>query len=167
MKNTNLFQYLAFIFFSTLTLQLNAQERHTITLTCNTSEITEQNLNEVCSFGQTSSLPNKDYSVEVQVSDVILWNAGYADPNQGYIDIKSIDFESGTNIFKDKHILDEDDIPNGTIVAIVKKGETGDELKYAVTFDAYNQDGRFVGRFEIDPKIKIKPPSVSSELRRN
>jgi len=168
MKNTNLLQYLAFILFSALTLQINAQERHTITLTCESAELTEENINEVCSFGQTSSVPNKDYLVEVQMSDVILWNAKYKGADQGYIDIKSIDFEEGTNIFRDKHILDEEDgIPNGTIVAIVRKGEQGDELKYAVTFDAYNAGGDFVGRFKIDPKIKIKKLSISEQMERN
>jgi hypothetical protein len=150
-----------------ITLSTFAQERHTITLTCQSSELTEQNINDMCRFGQSSSVSNKDYTIEAQVSDIILWNGKYAEPGQGYIDIVSIDFESGTNIFKDRRILDQDDgLPNGTIVAIVKKGEENDEMKYKITFDAYNRDGDFISRFKIDPKIKIRR-LTSNQIQRN
>lgn len=138
-------------------LNTYGQERHTITLTCQSAELTSENINDYCTFGQSSSVPNKDYTIEAQVSDVILWNGKYAEPGQGYIDIVSVDFESGVNIFKDRHVLDKDDgLPDGTIVAIVKKGENGDELKYKITFDAYNSEGDIISRFKIDPKIKVR-----------
>ncbi len=144
-------------FMSCFFLKTYGQERHTITLTCQTTELTDQSINDLCTFGQSSSVANKDYTVEAQVSDVILWNGKYAEPGLGYIDIVSVDFEAGTNIFKDKHLMDKDDgLPDGTIVAMVKKGESGDELKYKITFDAYDSQGDFISRFKIDPKIKVR-----------
>lgn len=146
------FSILAFVF----SIALFAQERHEIVLTCTTSDITERNVNEVCSFGQNSDITNEEYTVDVGLSDIVVWKGRYSEPNMGQIEITNIVYEDGVNIFKNRNIHDrEDGRQDGNIVAIVKQGEQDDFLKYIIKFDVYKEGGAFVGRFSIDPKLRV------------
>ena len=157
MRKINLIKTSFFLLFSVFCFCTQAQEKHTIELTCSTSQLNDDNINQVCNFGQNDNEPNENFTIEADVDDLVLWESKYKIADIGYIDIVKIDYESGVNIFKDKHIYDDEDrSPDGKIYAVVKKGNDGEMLKYKITFDAYDKGGDFVGRFSIDPKIRIR-----------
>lgn len=149
MKNKSIFNTSLFLLMFSTSL-FYAQTTHTIVLTCDPSEITEENVNEVCSFGQDSSIPNKDFTIEVNTKDVIVWRGMSSDSNYS-LKLKSINYKKGVDVFDEPVLRDN----RGIVSAVVLKGQPGDEEKYDISFRVYKNGSRIPGKFTIDPRIKI------------
>ena len=156
MSTIKLSHFFFFLFFVTFSIHSYAQVQRTITLSCQDNQLTDDNINSVCNFGQPSDISNEEFTVDLPKAGIAIFEGKFETPGLGYIDIVSIDYESGVNIFRDRHLRGGGNSANdGRIRGVVKRGNVGDVLKYAITFDAYDSNGNFIGRFTIDPKIKI------------
>jgi len=153
MKNPYTFKNLLLVFTIFLNTLIFAQTTHTIVLTCNTSNITKENVNKVCNFGQEANVSNEEYTIDVNVGDIVVWRgiAVNSELNSS-IELKQVNYEGGKNVFGQNTIKDRGGIITGEIV----QGQPGDEEKYNLKFKV-SVDGRSVnGMFMIDPRIRVK-----------
>ncbi|SDG64791.1 hypothetical protein [Psychroflexus sediminis] len=134
-----------------LTTTIFAQTTHTITLTCDTTNITRDNVNQVCSFGQQANVSNVDFTTYVNVGDVVVWE-GQASNAESSVELHSINYQGGQNVFDQNVINDVDGIVTGTVA----QGQPGDVEKYSLKFRVYRNGSQLPGIFEIDPRIRIQ-----------
>ena len=130
-------------------------ETHYITLNVNTAVVNTQNASEVSNFGQGEDISNEDFTISVRIGDTVIWR-GFSNTSQNdVVNIVSINYEGGANIF-DQNILrgngDDPELVVGTVVS----GNVGDTLKYKISFTVLNDGTRRQGTYHIDPKIRIK-----------
>lgn len=128
---------------------------HIITLTVDTDNIQKPDIDKYCTFGQSSSIPNEDYTVVVNVGDHIIWRGV---PKHGktssVVNITSINYEGGNNIFGRNTIRGNGQTPE-TVHATVMSGTAGEEETYEINFTVFNNGKQRNGRFQIDPKIQV------------
>lgn len=151
MKSVYTIKSIALVVTFFFSVVVTAQTTHTIILTCDTSDITTENVNEVCSFGQDSGISNEDFTVDASIGDVILWRGIAKNDNlSSTIEIKEVNYHDGKNVFGDETLKSR----GGLLSAEVIEGDPGDEVKYDLTFRVY-VDGRRLNTFTIDPKIRV------------
>lgn len=134
-------------------IQLRGQETHSIKLNVDTVLLTEDNIDEMCDFGQDETISNKEYMIEAALGDIIIWTGVSTSSQFDKVHIKAISYDSGVRIFSG-NLRDYRRNP-GYIKGIITRGAIGDVNKYKITFEILNNDGRSSGTFQIDPKIKI------------
>jgi hypothetical protein len=131
---------------------VSAQTTHTVILTCDTSDITKENVNEVCNFGQDRGVSNEDYTISVNLGDVILWRGiAINERLSSSLKIKEVTYQAGKNVFGEDTLKDRGGLVSGEII----QGRAGDEEKYNIQFIVYVGGHQVNGPFVIDPKIKI------------
>lgn len=133
-------------------LTINAQTIHTITLNVDTENITNSNIAETCNFGQDEEITNENYSIEVNIGDIVEWVGVSTSSSEDVVEIISINYEGGARVF-DRNILRDN---NGVVTGVVSSGRPGDYQKYNVKFRVYRNGNRLSGVFKIDPKLLIK-----------
>jgi len=132
---------------------VSAQTTHTVILTCDTSNITKENVNEVCNFGQGRGVSNKDYTISVNLGDVILWRGiAINERLSSSLKIKEVTYQEGKNVFGEDTLKDRGGLVSGEVI----QGRAGDEEKYNIHFIVYVGGHQVNGPFVIDPKIKIR-----------
>lgn len=152
MKNEYILKSTVLLLTLFITTLVNAQTTHTIILTCDTSNITKENVNEVCSFGQGRSISNKDYTLDVRLGDVIVWRGLASNSDlSSTIKLEQVDYQGGRNVFVRNALSDDEGIITGEVV----QGEVGDEEKYDLKFRVYIDGRRLSDKFVIDPRIRI------------
>lgn len=151
MKKRFAMKYLILALGVSLTTLVSAQTTHSIILTCDTNNITRDNVNEVCSFGQESDVSNVDFTTDVNVGDIVVWE-GEASNVESSVELHSINYQGGQNVFGQNVINDVDGIVTGTVA----QGQPGDVEKYSLKFRVYRNGSRLPGIFEIDPRIRIR-----------
>jgi len=156
MKSTN--QYLVLIAIVLLSFSNSsfAQEELVITLYVNTAQITNQNEYQVSYFdGQEEGTDTRNFTVYVNPGDKIIWQGvSSTSPDNDVVNIKSINYEGGNNVF-DQNVLNADRESPGTVIGVVKSGTEGFEEKYKISFTVFNNGVKRQGTFLIDPKIKV------------
>ncbi len=141
-----------------------AQQTHYITLHVNTDQITSQNESEVSSF--TSESPDtqlasdgnlEDFTTTVNAGDTVIWK-GVSSNNPDYdiVNISSINWHGGDNVFDENVIKGNGDSPE-EVAAAVKTGTNGQIEKYTIKFTVINNGNKKGGTYHIDPKIAVKP----------
>ncbi len=152
MKTTNRLFILMAIFLLSFSSYSYAQETHTITLFVNTSTVDRHNTDETCNFGQEDGIENRDFTIEVNVGDTIIWKGVSTSSDEVLVNITAINHEGGQNVFDQNRLRGDGQVPESVIGTVVN-GEPGDEDKYKISFKMSNRNGTF----HIDPVIKIKP----------
>jgi len=152
--------FISLFFISSLSF---AQQTHYVTLHVNTNVITSQNELEVCSFtsesaeGDISEGDIENFTISVSAGDYIIWNGvSSSDPNNSIVNISSINYHGGDNVF-DTNVLPGNGETPEVVVGMVQPGTNGKTEKYAVKFTVVNNGQRRGGTFSIDPKIRVKP----------
>jgi hypothetical protein len=162
-KNENVMKAIyRLVLISILTFALNQQsyaqgETHTITLNVNTAQVAAQNLSATSNFGQAAGIANEDFTLEVNVGDIIVWNGSpTAAVQTDAVKITSIDLdiESGINFFGSEKLTPNNQ-SQGVVLGIITSGNPGEVQKYSITFEVMNE-GVSRGSFTIDPKIQVK-----------
>lgn len=129
---------------------------HEITLFVATGSIDQSNLDQSCNFGQATGVSNRDYTIEVQLGDVVIWKGvSSSAPDTDEVQITAINHEGGARVFG-KNVLKDTKSNPGVVQATVTEGKAGDEEKYKVQFRVFNNGQKRKGTFNIDPKIQIK-----------
>jgi len=158
------FIFLAFVLFS-YSQNIYSQTIYTISLYVDTETITNENINEVCSFKIES--PNREpvtysgdltkFIIHVNARDTIIWRGeSTSNPNDDEVHIYSINYYDGENVF-DREVLYAGERTPGIVKGTVKKGAKGYEEKYSINFNVINSGRMQNATFEIDPKISVKP----------
>ncbi|MDH3323911.1 MAG: inclusion body family protein [Flavobacteriaceae bacterium] len=156
MKSTNqLFILIAVI---TLLFGSNAYSQNVkiVTLNVNTATVNKDNLATTCNFGQTDGSSNEDFTITVDVGDIIIWQ-GVSSVNNStdYVDIKYVKYVKGPNIF-DRGQINGNGNKREKVVATARREATkGNEYKYKIKFTVYDSDGNKKGEYHIDPKIQV------------
>ena len=134
-----------------------AQEEHVITLYVNTAEITNQNEYQVSYFdGQEEGTDTRNYTIYVSPGDRIIWQGVSLNaPETDVVNIKSINYEGGKNVFG-RNVLNADSESPEQVIGVVQGGTEGFEEKYKIAFTVYNNGVKRQGTFLIDPKIKVR-----------
>lgn len=123
-----------------------SQTERTVTLVCNTDNINRVEPHTVCYFvGQAEGTDSRNYTIEAEVGDTILWKGLTLSDDSLYI--KKIKYEKGTNVF------DKDSLVGASNVIGIIKYNTKDkpDYKYKISFKV-NDKGKMLS---IDPLIKV------------
>ncbi|MUP44661.1 hypothetical protein E0K83_02750 [Gramella sp. BOM4] len=134
---------------------LNAQQTHVITLNVDTSEINNDNVNQVSNFGQPADVSNKEYTINVSLGDTVVWRGNSTFSEDDLVLVEAINHEGGARVFRQNTLRDDPDNP-GVVVGVVSEGREGDEEKYKISFRVMNNGERRGGTYHIDPKIRIR-----------
>lgn len=136
---------------------LAGQEVHTITLFVNTAELSPQNTETQCNFGQPEGTSNEDFTIQVRLGDIIVWKGVSTNaPGTDLVSITAINHEGGVNVFG-KNVLNGNGQEPEMVTGIIVQGAPGDEEKYKVSFKVFNNGTQRNGTFHIDPKIQVHP----------
>tara|TARA_R110001583_G_scaffold1775_5_gene13621 strand:+ start:2482 stop:2958 length:477 start_codon:yes stop_codon:yes gene_type:complete len=130
-------------------------ETYYITLNVNTSVINSQNESAVSNFGQEEGISNEDYTISVNVGDTIIWQGLSSSSPNDVVNISSINYEGGKNIFNRNRLSGNGQVPE-QVVGTVVIGNVGEFIKYKLSFTVLNDGRRRGGTYHIDPKILIK-----------
>ncbi len=142
--------------FSGLTQQeQEAPKNVVVTLHVDTGTIDKKNASASCNFGQEEGISNEEYTIVVNVGDVITWEGvSSSSPETDVVDITKIKYVKGKNIFgKD---LDTKDTGNKKRVSakVLSSTAVGGDYKYDISFTVTNNGAKRNGIFHIDPKIQ-------------
>ncbi len=143
-----------FLLFSIQATQAQEPQTVVITLNVSTGQIDKQNLPTTCNFGQPQNISNEDFTVEVNVGDVITWQGvSSTAPSTDIVEITKIKYVKGKNIF------DKEDLVPGQNKKISGKALTKttaeDIYKYDISFTVTSNGKKRNGTFHIDPKIIV------------
>jgi hypothetical protein len=132
-----------------------AQKTHYVTLNVDTSTITSKNENSVSNFGQDESTTNRNFTIKVNVGDIIIWKGISSKTSADTVIITSINYKGQKNIFGKNHLGADNKNP-GQVRGTVVTGKKGDVIKYTISFKVLNKGKKRGGTYQIDPKIQIK-----------
>ena len=131
------------------------QNIHTIILNVDTGKIIKPNIDPFCNFGQPANIPNREYAINVDIGDIIIWEGvSSSSPSTDVVNITSINHEGGVNVFGRNVLIGNGDSPE-IVIGKVLHGEPGDEDKYVISFTVYNKGQKRNGAFRIDPKLIV------------
>jgi len=145
---------LAILLFSFLAIQAQEPQTVVVTLNVNTGQIDKQNLPTTCNFGQPQNISNEDFTIEVNVGDIIIWQGvSSSAPETDIVEITKIKRAKGKNIFDKEELLPgENKKISGKALS---KTTTEDIYKYDISFTVTNNGKKRNGTFHIDPKIMV------------
>ncbi|GAA4312895.1 hypothetical protein GCM10023115_30750 [Pontixanthobacter gangjinensis] len=124
-----------------------------ITLEVDTENINQDNIEEMATFGQPSETPNRDFTLEVENGDVIIWQGRATQASGGLVYIKLFKHEDGVQLLGTGRIKDTNNA--GVIVGKVQNGESGQMEKYSIRFEVRKRGSQTWETFEIDPKLQM------------
>lgn len=142
--------FICTVFFN---LSLYAQSNRIIKLEVDTENITIDNIEETATFGQPSETKNKDFTLDVNIGDVIIWQGSSTPSSGGLVKIRLFKHEDGIELLGERRIRDTDD--TGVVVGKVVQGDPGDVEKYTLRFEIRKRGSQTWESFEIDPKLQI------------
>jgi hypothetical protein len=126
-----------------------------ITLYVNTAEIRTPNESNYCNFGQGDGVSNEEYTVVVNVGETIMWQGASSNaPGTDLVQITSINYEGGKNVFGTNVLRDTRDNP-GRVSGQVLYATNGNNYKYKISFTVTNNGAKRQGTYHIDPKIEV------------
>jgi len=134
---------------------LIAQRTNIITLEVDTDKVTQDNIEETCTFGEPASISIKDFTYDVQRSDVIIWQGKPAVEGSGLVRITEFKHNSGVELLGKRRIRDTDN--TGVVVGRVVEGQPGDEEVYFIKFEVRKRVSQDWNEYIIDPKLKLMP----------
>lgn len=133
---------------------LTAQSNKTITLEVDTENINANNIEETATFGQPSETSNKDYTLGVEMGDIIIWQGRSTPSSGGLVRIKLFKHDDGIELLGEGRIKEQNG--TGVIVGRVQNGSPGDVEKYTLKFEVKKRGSQTWDSYEIDPKLQMQ-----------
>ena len=155
MRTMSLFSVFLFLILFFPATETHSQETHVITLNVDTSEINNDNVNEVSNFGQPAEISNIDYTIYASLGDTVVWRGNSTYSEEDLVLVEAINHEGGARVFSRNTLRDSQDNP-GVVIGVVSEGREGEEEKYKISFKVMHNGERRGGTYHIDPKIRIK-----------
>lgn len=135
--------------------KLNAQELNKmIILEVDTDNINATNINETATFGQPSEISNENFTLDVELGDVIIWQGKTMPGAGGLVRITLFKHDEGVKLLGAGRISDQDG--TGVIVGKVQAGQPGDQEKYTLKFEVRQRGSQDWIEYKIDPKLLMK-----------
>lgn len=126
-----------------------------VTLSVNTGSIVNPNVDDFCTFGQGNGVSNENYTTQANVGDTITWQGvSSSSPGTDVVNITSINYSGGQNIF-DQNVINGNNGTPEKVIATIASNTQGEEEEYTINFTVFNGSTRRNGSFSIDPKIQI------------
>ena len=154
MKTTNQLLCLMVLALFSISTKSISQETIYLTLTVDTSQITHQDSYQYCSFeGQEAGTDTRVYTINANIGDTIIWHGvSSSSPNSDVVNITSINYQGGTNVFG-RNVLQGE---GGTVTGSVQYDTAGrEDYKYVISFKVENASNSRPGTYHVDPKIKV------------
>jgi hypothetical protein len=127
-----------------------------ITLNVDTGRIVKPNINAFCNFGQDPSISNENFTIQAGIGDNIIWQGvSSSAPDTDIVNITSINYQGGKNIFGKNILTGNSNIPEKVIGTVLYDTPEGQDYKYKISFTVLNNGVKRNGTFAIDPKIQI------------
>ncbi|MEN8125723.1 MAG: hypothetical protein ABFR32_11405 [Bacteroidota bacterium] len=140
-----------------------------ITLEVNTAEINQGNIEECCHFeGQIKGSPNKEFTTQAEVGDMIIWNGVSTTSENDLVNITFINWEDGKEIFGKRQLKGNDDEPELVVGKVLhntlendvdqNENEIHNNFKYKISFTVKKYGEENIDGFDtykIDPKIQV------------
>jgi hypothetical protein len=136
-------------------MTIQAQENTVVvTLNVNTGQIEKNNLATTCNFGQPQNISNENFTIEVNVGDIITWQGvSSSAPETDIVEITKIKRAKGKNIFDKEELLPGE---NKKISGKALFQTTAEDIyKYDISFTVSTNGKKRNGTFHIDPKIIV------------
>lgn len=128
-----------------------------VTLNVNTGSIVNPDVDAYCTFGQGAGVSNEDYTTVANVGDTITWQGvSSSSPGTDVVNITSINYTGGQNIF-DQNVINGNNGNPEKVIATIANNTQGEEEEYTINFTVLNGNTRRNGSFSIDPKIIVNP----------
>ena len=130
-----------------------AQETIYLTLNVDTAQLSSQDTHQYCYFdGQSESVDTRDFTINANIGDVIVWKGVSTTSEADIIKITSINYHGGTNVFGQNKIKGV----NGVVTGNISKDTAGKpDFKYTISFKVISNGSARPGTFLVDPKIKV------------
>ena len=125
-----------------------------VTLTVDTSQITVQNTDLFCDFGQGPGISNEDFLIQVNAGDTITWQGVSSVTPLDEVNITNINHSGGSNIFNHDKLPGNGRHPE-KVSGAVRNNVKGETEKYTILFNVFNNGIRRPGIFKIDPNIQV------------
>jgi hypothetical protein len=130
-------------------------ENHNIILFVDTTNISQHNILECCSFHQRkrNGSPN-EHSTSVDPGETVTWLGLSISNANDIVNITRITYRGGNNLFGRKKLYSDRGYPEKVIGTIANK-PIGEET-YTITFTVYNGNngGKIPRKFRLDPKLQ-------------
>jgi hypothetical protein len=121
-----------------------------ITLNVDTSQISVQNVDPFCNFGQGPGISNEDFLTVVDAGDTVIWEGVSSVTPLDTVNITNINHSGGSSVFNSNNLTG-----NGSVSGAVRNNTHGEQEKYTIMFNVFNNGVRRPGVFSIDPKIQV------------
>ena len=125
-----------------------------ITLNVDTSQISVQNVDPFCNFGQGSGITNEDFLTHANAGDTIIWQGRSTASAADEVNITNIIHSGEANVFNQDN-LPGNGLRPGKVLGVVRGNARGETEKYTIQFNVFNNGTRRPGIFSIDPKLQI------------
>ena len=123
-----------------------------ITLNVDTSQISVQNVDPFCNFGQGPGISNEDFLTVVDAGDTVIWQGVSSVTASDTVNITNINHSGGSSVFNRNNLTG-----NGRVSGAIRNNARGEQEKYTIQFTVFNHGTRRPGIFSIDPKLQINP----------
>lgn len=145
-----------FFCLSFLNAELMAQAvNKMVILEVDTENINANNIAETATFGQPSEVSNEDFTLNVQLGDVVIWQGRAMPGSGGLVKITLLKHEGGMKLLGANRISEQNG--TGVIVGRVQAGQVDDMEKYSLKFEVRNRGSQEWVEYTIDPKLKLMP----------
>ena len=123
---------------------------HVVTLLVDTDNISAQNVDNSCNFGQISTLSNMEFATYAAKGERIIWGAiSTSSPGTHDVIINKIKYKQGAKILNKTELKGKK-----IVVGKVKRGSPGDEGYYSIEFTVF-KNGVKDATYTLDPKIQV------------
>jgi hypothetical protein len=127
-----------------------------ITLNVDTSQISVQNVDPFCNFGQGPGISNEDFLTVVDAGAPVIWQGRSTVSTADEVNIVNIIHSGGSNVFNQANLPGNGQHPE-KVLGVVRGDARGETEKYTIQFNVFNNGTRRPGLFSIDPKLQINP----------
>ncbi|MFE3871061.1 hypothetical protein ACFX5F_07480 [Flavobacterium sp. ZS1P70] len=127
-----------------------------VTLNVDKSQISVQNVDPFCNFGQGPGITNEDFLTRVNAGDTVIWQGVSSVTPLDTVNITNINHSGGNSVFSHDNLSGNGQHPE-KVSGAVRNNARGETEKYTIMFNVFNNGIRRPGIFSIDPKLAINP----------
>jgi len=125
-----------------------------VTLNVDTGQIQKSNASAYCNFGQPEGVSNEDFTIIVNIGDVVTWQGVSSSSDKDVVNITAINHEGGKNVFGQNVLKGDGANPEKVVGKVLYPTPDNQDYKYKISFTVTNNGSKRNGTFHIDPKIQ-------------
>ncbi len=126
-----------------------------VTLYVHTATIDKPDERDYCNFGQPDDVSNESFTTEINLGDTITWQGVSLDSTSDVVNIVSINYQGGKNVFGKNILPGDSGSPQKVKAQPTVRTSANESCKYAIQFTVSNNGIKRNGTFKIDPVIQV------------